>query len=275
MKIQCPYHDCKHELEFDDEAGATYGVEPWNEVCACEKQRKLICQASILIDVQPGEEVQAEDPLAEEIPVVEASREIENWPSDFDNLDVTWDTYKAFVLFKTADHYRCMEHWVRGLYTEAAEVVAIVMKAKRNQEPINTAKLLDEIGDVGFFLANIFGFAGWEWSLGDVIFEKSDFDDPIEDLVDNLASVVNSIFHFWHSKDEHWMDPSISMFKMDLELVACAGHLILAKYNRDWQDTWERNMIKLNARYKGSFTTQEVKNRDLEVEAAVVAKLEV
>lgn len=142
-------------------------------------------------------------------------------------------------------------HMKLGIATEVGELYDIFKKHIAYGKELDLVHLQEELGDICFYVANHANF---------INAKLTDEDDPqITYAGDSLHEVISDLLDVeWNYLDPHE--------QITLVMQICDY------FGLDFEKTLEKNINKLRARYKESFSVKEAINRDVKNERQILEK---
>jgi len=157
-----------------------------------------------------------------------------------------------------------MLHGLIGLCTESGELLDAMKKHLYYGKDLDTVNMLEEIGDLCWYLAIICDVSGLDFA---VQIEKAIEFKVIKQEKRSLLSVcaelnavcAGNLVTYTSSGQPHVIKPLFSLID---ELVAGLDGM--------WEEICEKNISKLKARYGDKFDAHKALNRDLETEREIL-----
>lgn len=163
-----------------------------------------------------------------------------------------------------------IQHSGFGLVTEIGEIVDAYKRQKFYGKPLDKVNLLEEIGDVLWYL--VVGLYGLENGQPTEVTDIEDLGDisPLTTgfLLGRLSHYSSNVLLYSSGFDDQQAYENYLM--QDFKLVLTLLRVLCVKEDLDWEKAKELNIAKLKARFPTGFTQHEALNRNLLEERKVL-----
>ncbi len=170
--------------------------------------------------------------------------------------------YKFFYKQRfTLNRILCTIHMVLGMMSELEEL----NKAIRTRNRVN---IKEELGDIMWYVANYCTHNNLNLTKLQII-EPILYESKTNILIDGLVNSISLLSNTWKRQLAYKREPSdIQILHVDHVLTYTI--LLAKRYDFTMEEICERNIAKLQERFKGKFSQHAALNRDLVAELKVL-----
>lgn len=159
-----------------------------------------------------------------------------------------------------------IEHGIIGLCTEAGELLECFYK-DITDEP-DSVHILEELGDVCWYLAAVCKGSNWKWE--DIAFGSEFGDMEVELFIDEIIIVTAEALNLLKKAHYYGVNIDMSILQNHMKLIHSSVSAICEKYNSSIEQIQEANIKKLKSRYPDKWTLQDATQRNLDNERSVL-----